>query len=175
MPLEIERKFLVRDGWPRNTGGEPYRQGYLKQSGDPPTIRVRRAGDLAFLTIKSQPAGLVRDEYEYRIPVDHAEEMLASLCHHPLIEKVRPRCLMPEWSGRSMSSKVLTPGLLWPRSSFTTPTSRLRSLNGLVSRSSEIRRTRTQPCRGIRTLPGWTPIRRTERRDVLPSSRRPSD
>jgi adenylate cyclase len=89
MPLEIERKFLVRDGWPRNTGGEPYRQGYLKQSGDPPTIRVRRAGGLAFLTIKSQPAGLVRDEYEYRIPADHAEEMLASLCHHPLIEKVR--------------------------------------------------------------------------------------
>jgi adenylate cyclase len=104
MPLEIERKFLVRDGWPRTADGQQYRQGYLKQSGDPPTIRVRRAGPAAFLTIKSQPAGLVRDEYEYQIPVDHAEEMLTSLCHHPLIEKVR--------------HKVMHGGLLWEIDEF---------------------------------------------------------
>jgi adenylate cyclase len=62
------------------------------------------AGPAAFLTIKSQPAGLVRDEYEYQIPVDHAEEMLTSLCPHPLIEKVR--------------HKVMHGGLLWEIDEF---------------------------------------------------------
>jgi CYTH domain-containing protein len=33
----------------------------------------------------------VRREYEYEIPFDHAEEMLADLCRTPLIEKTRHR------------------------------------------------------------------------------------
>ena len=90
MPVEIERKFLVRnDGWRNEAIGQEFVQGYLKQSGDPPTIRIRQIGTSAFLTIKSQPQGIVRDEYEYPIPVEHAAEMLENLCSHPLIRKVR--------------------------------------------------------------------------------------
>ena len=130
MPLEIERKFLVRDGWPRTAEGQRYRQGYLKQSGDPPTIRVRRAGPDAFLTIKSQPAGLVPDEYEYRIPVEHAEQMLTSLCHRPLVEKVR--------------HKVLHGGLIWEIDEFQGPNA------GLVLAEVEFR-SPDQPF----DKPGW--------------------
>lgn len=90
MPVEIERKFLVSsDAWRHGATGRRYRQGYLKQSGNPPTIRIRTVGTDAFLTIKSQPTGIVRDEYEYRIPLDDAEAMLENLCLHPLIEKIR--------------------------------------------------------------------------------------
>jgi CYTH domain-containing protein len=90
MPVEIERKFLVRnDGWRNGAVGQEFIQGYLKQSGDPPTIRIRQIGTSAFLTIKSQPQGIVRDEYEYPIPLEHAKEMLENLCSHPLIRKNR--------------------------------------------------------------------------------------
>jgi CYTH domain-containing protein len=92
MPQEIERKFLVTsDAWQRpGAPGERYRQGYL--SVDPGrTVRVRVAGDNAFLTVKGPSAGAARAEYEYPIPVAHAEEMLDRLCLRPLIEKTRHR------------------------------------------------------------------------------------
>src|SRR5205807_8608321 len=67
---------------------ERFCQGYLTR-GDATTVRVRRAGPCAFLTIKGEARGAVREEYEYEIPVDHAEEMLGALCQRPLIEKTR--------------------------------------------------------------------------------------
>lgn len=90
MSREIERKFLVRnDGWREQAGpGTPYRQGYL--SLDPErSVRVRTAGDQAFLTIKGQSQGAARDEFEYPIPRRDAEQMLSSLCVQPLIVKMR--------------------------------------------------------------------------------------
>lgn len=90
MPVEIERKFLVvGDGW-RGAGGprERFCQGYLARSGGV-TVRVRRAGSKAFLTVKGRGTGLVRPEYEYPIPAEEAEELLQSLCRWPLIEKTR--------------------------------------------------------------------------------------
>ncbi len=91
MPLEIERKFLVKaDSWRGLAPGILYRQGYLV-AGMGKTVRVRIAGDRAFLTIKGGTVGLVRSEYEYAIPVADAEEMLDTLCELPLIEKYRYR------------------------------------------------------------------------------------
>ena len=89
MPIEIERKFLVIGNvWPREDA-QRYCQGYLTRS-ESKTVRIRRAGRRAVLTIKGPARGITRAEYEYAIPTDHAEEMLATLCG-PLVEKVRYR------------------------------------------------------------------------------------
>jgi CYTH domain-containing protein len=90
MGIEIERKFLVADRSILDGRiGVPYRQGYL--SADPArTVRVRRAGDHAYLTIKGISQGASRAEFEYPIPVDDAEALLA-LCEGRIIDKVRYR------------------------------------------------------------------------------------
>jgi adenylate cyclase len=87
MALEIERKFLVcGDAW-RVATGTYYCQGYLNRDKHR-TVRVRIAGDKAFLTVKGPNAGIVRSEFEYGIPVDDARQLL-ELCEKPLIEKHR--------------------------------------------------------------------------------------
>lgn len=96
MGLEIERKFLVQsDSWRTDKRGNPvegvpYRQGYILATPDR-TVRVRIAGDKAFITIKGSAVGMGRAEYEYAIPVTDAAEMLDTLCDRPLVEKVRHR------------------------------------------------------------------------------------
>jgi len=89
---EIERKFLVddRSGSWRSTGYSEIRQGYLSTDKHR-TVRVRTAGDAAYLTIKGITEGATRAEYEYPIPVADAGEMLDTLCLRPLIEKRRHR------------------------------------------------------------------------------------
>ncbi len=51
-------------------------------------MRVRVAGSEAWLNVKGGGLVAVRPEFEYSIPVDEAEELLA-LCSGPLIEKTR--------------------------------------------------------------------------------------
>ena len=90
MASEIERKFLVSSqGW-RNGDATEYRQGYLGLDKER-TVRVRAAGDTAFLTIKGITRGATRQEFEYEIPLADANQMLDTLCHRPLIEKRRYR------------------------------------------------------------------------------------
>jgi CYTH domain-containing protein len=87
MATEIERKFLVRgDAW-RTPDGAYLCQGYLNRD-KMRTVRVRIAGDDAWLTIKGPSAGNARAEFEYAVPVDDARQMLA-LCDGPLVEKIR--------------------------------------------------------------------------------------
>ena len=90
--IEIERKFLVKsEAWRAQAEpGQPYEQGYL-WSDAVRTVRVRIAGDRAFMTIKGKTEGLARSEYEYPIPVADAAEMLATLCVSPPIAKLRYR------------------------------------------------------------------------------------
>lgn len=89
MPTEIERKFLVSgDGWKQPDRATLYRQGYLSTDKDR-TVRVRIAGERAFLTIKGRSSGISRAEFEYEIPVAEAAQMLDTLCFTPLIEKLR--------------------------------------------------------------------------------------
>jgi adenylate cyclase len=91
MGKEIERKFLVvGDGWRAAGRGIPYRQGYLSTVKER-TVRVRMAGDGAFLTVKGIAVGATRTEFEYPIPPADAGEMLAVLCERPIIEKTRYR------------------------------------------------------------------------------------
>jgi adenylate cyclase len=89
MGMEIERKFLVNgESWRHGATGQRIRQGYLCSSADR-AVRVRVAGDRAFLTIKGAQHGASRHEYEYDIPIGDATEMLEQLCERPLIEKMR--------------------------------------------------------------------------------------
>jgi adenylate cyclase len=91
MAIEIERKFLVvGDAW-RAVLPVFYSQGYLNRD-KARTVRVRIAGDEAFLTIKGASLGASRAEFEYPIPVGDAQELLA-LCEQPLIEKNRRKIL----------------------------------------------------------------------------------
>ena len=58
MPLEIERKFLVKlENWNTNIEGIPYRQGYLSIN-DKNVVRVRVKGTVATITIKSHEIGI---------------------------------------------------------------------------------------------------------------------
>lgn len=93
MPIEIERKFLVKnDTWRGLSPGFRYRQGYLNRSQER-TVRVRLVGEQGFLTIKSITHGLSRKEFEYPIPGADALIMLEELCEKPIIEKIRYRIL----------------------------------------------------------------------------------
>lgn len=88
MAREIERKFLLSEDIWRQHEGRLIRQGYLN-TGGAATVRVRLAGDNAWLTVKGPTTGHTRAEYEYPIPPADAREMLDELCCGPLIEKRR--------------------------------------------------------------------------------------
>ena len=90
MATEIEHKFLLaNDDWRELvTYSAEFRQGYLN-SDETSSIRVRIAGDKAWLNIKSATIGTHRLEFEYEIPLTDAKQIIANLCHKPLIEKRR--------------------------------------------------------------------------------------
>jgi len=90
MPIEIERKFLV-DGDAWRTGvrrRELFRQGYLVGS-ELCSVRVRIAGDLAWIGLKGRVQGASRLEYEYEVPLHEGNEILDHLCAGGHIEKWR--------------------------------------------------------------------------------------
>lgn len=84
-------QFLVRDGsW--HTPDLPFRhirQFYLTPPDNPLSIRIRIVDhQSAVITLKSTAAGVIRDEYEYAIPLDDAQALIASATGS-LIEKTR--------------------------------------------------------------------------------------
>lgn len=90
MTLEIERKFLIDNSKiPGCLKPRRIAQGYLVSLPER-TVRVRIAGDEAFLTIKGRSSddGLSRYEYEQQIDVDEAYHLL-SLCEPGVIYKNR--------------------------------------------------------------------------------------
>ncbi|UQB43336.1 CYTH domain-containing protein [Thiomicrospira microaerophila] len=94
MAREIERKFLLKnDLWRQQVSKKTlFIQGYLNQieeNSSKSSVRIRIEGEQANINIKSLEIGLSRDEYEYPIPVDEAQNMLKKLAVGPIIEKVR--------------------------------------------------------------------------------------
>ena len=98
MPIEVERRFLVRPQLlsRRLPGGMRIVQGYLSFR---PLVRVRlvrrgpRGQPCGYLTVKGR--GLrVRQEFEYRIPPAHARALL-KLCGRMVLQKVR--CRVGPW------------------------------------------------------------------------------
>lgn len=88
MAKEIERKFLVaNDDWRNKAEGETFKQGYLSTSAER-SVRIRIKSDSAFLTIKGETKGFTRNEFEYAIPLDDAEQLL-NMCLQPVINKIR--------------------------------------------------------------------------------------
>lgn len=89
MALEIERKFIVNDDSFRQIAYKSIsiRQGYLSRIPER-TIRVRTIDDKGFLTIKGKNIGIVRNEFEYEIPLADALEIL-TMCVPPILEKTR--------------------------------------------------------------------------------------
>ena len=90
MATEIERKFLIKnESWRQKIQRSvPMRQAYLANTAQA-SIRIRIAKDVAHLNIKSAVSAIVRDEYEYQIPMDDAEEMFMQLCLPGRISKTR--------------------------------------------------------------------------------------
>lgn len=91
MGIEIERKFLVvGQPWVEARAvGVRIQQGYLSREPQR-TVRIRRTGEGAWITIKGKNVGASRPEFEYAIPLADAEPLLA-LCEPPVIEKTRYR------------------------------------------------------------------------------------
>lgn len=89
--VEIERKFLVKDGRYKELAfaSSRIRQGYIC-SGHGRTVRVRIRDARGYLTIKgpSTNGGLSRYEFEKEITLDEAEHLML-LCEPGLIDKTR--------------------------------------------------------------------------------------
>ena len=96
MAIEIERKFLVAsDAWRAAAHAVvPMAQGYLNDLATVDSgamrasVRVRIAGDTAFLNLKSRELGRSRQEFDYPIPVADARALL-ELCVGGAIDKRR--------------------------------------------------------------------------------------
>lgn len=90
MASEIERKFLVTgDAWRDGSPGLRMAQGYLSLDPDR-TVRVRLAGENAWLTVKGRTQGITRAEFETSIPPADAAELL-KMCLPSVIDKTRHR------------------------------------------------------------------------------------
>ena len=89
MGKEIERKFLINlHQLGPLPNGTVIQQAYIATA-DHTAVRVRVAGEDAFLTLKGKNQGNTRSEFEYRIPLEDAQDMMAELCSGPKIDKTR--------------------------------------------------------------------------------------
>lgn len=89
--LEIERKFLVRDpGIVAGLGGRRLEQGYFGQVGAY-HLRIRIAGEEAWVTLKSDTPGAARQEYEAAIPLELARRLLNGCPERHKVTKTRYR------------------------------------------------------------------------------------
>ena len=81
MTVEIERRFLLaNDDWRQQASApKTLKQGYLSVEKER-TIRVRIVGDKAWLTLKGYISDVSRSEFEYEIPLAHAETMMETMC-----------------------------------------------------------------------------------------------
>lgn len=94
MAIEIERKFLLKnDNWKSQVSQtHVIKQGYL-QSGlgasERSSVRIRISDQSANINIKSADPTMLRQEFEYPIPVSDADQILTTLCDAAIIEKTR--------------------------------------------------------------------------------------
>ena len=90
MPLEIERKFRLKNtNYQKDVvKSEEILQGYIcAENGN--VTRIRIVDDkLAYLTIKIKSSSNAVPEYEYEIPLEHAQELI-NFCHGRTVKKRR--------------------------------------------------------------------------------------
>ncbi len=89
MAFEIEYKYLVKNDSFKATATSFFHisQGYLCKEPER-TVRVRIKDNKGFLTVKGKNSGAVREEFEYEVPYEDAENML-KMCLPPILEKTR--------------------------------------------------------------------------------------
>jgi adenylate cyclase len=89
MAIEIERKFLLcDDSWRTQVhASQRLEQAYL--GGTKCSVRVRIAGDQAYINIKSQQLGTTRLEFEYPLPTSDARQLIDEFAAGASIAKVR--------------------------------------------------------------------------------------
>ena len=99
MPLEIERRYLVEtEEWRAQCSRSvEITQGYFSPAADY-CLRVRIMDEAkAFLTLKGSAKNLgSRPEFEYPVPLDHANEMLETFCGSRILRKRRHYLTMPD-------------------------------------------------------------------------------
>ena len=88
MGIEIERKFLVKNNlWETDAvTATDFKQGYLSHGGNC-SVRVRIEGHEANLNIKSTTLDILRQEFEYPIPIEEARELLELFCSSTVYKK----------------------------------------------------------------------------------------
>ena len=94
MGVEIERKFLLKnDSWKSQvTKTLAIKQGYLQsglEESQKSSVRIRISNEQANINIKSVDLIMVRQEFEYAIPLADAQQMLSTLCDDVVVEKTR--------------------------------------------------------------------------------------
>jgi adenylate cyclase len=95
MAYEIERRFLARnEGWISEQALE-ISQGYLCVNQEY-IVRVRRCAQQAFLAVKGKTNGIARKEFEYKIPVPDAQELLSLVPPGNIIQKIRHRVIFAD-------------------------------------------------------------------------------
>ena len=90
MNQEIEYKFLVDAAkWAALDKPQPESivQAYLQREKER-TVRVRTKGGRGYLTVKGATTGVTRAEFEYEIPAEEVNEMIATL-KLPCLQKKR--------------------------------------------------------------------------------------
>lgn len=90
MNQEIEYKFLVDAAkWEALDKPQPESivQAYLQREKER-TVRVRTKGGRGYLTVKGATTGVTRAEFEYEIPAEEVNEMIATL-KLPCLQKKR--------------------------------------------------------------------------------------
>lgn len=83
---EIERKFSVNhQKWESVEKPVPSHivQSYLSKTAEC-TVRIRLKNKKGFITIKGKTTGITRDEFEYEIPFDDAQQMIDTFCEKTL-------------------------------------------------------------------------------------------
>lgn len=90
MKKEIEHKFLViSDEWRSSViQSIPIKQGYI-YTGPPLAVRIRIEPNKCHLNLKKLITATERDEYEYPIPHEDAEDLLEKFRTGCIIEKIR--------------------------------------------------------------------------------------
>ena len=89
MGVEIERKFLVnKQLFKPSSTGQLVHQIYLKKEKGH-SVRLRIIGKQAFITIKTTVSAMVKNEFEYEIPLQDAKEMFKLFHDMPSVKKIR--------------------------------------------------------------------------------------
>lgn len=95
MSKEIEYKFLIKEEYKSKIlelikNKEKYfiKQAYINDDINK-VIRIRTKNNQGYITIKGKQEGVVRDEFEYQIPLEDAEYMIKNFSQNSIIVKNR--------------------------------------------------------------------------------------